>query len=63
MEVNYAYDSLAEVDTKKLKKALGGYRLVKKNFAKKRRNLPDATLEAIHRIEGELLSRKEIILK
>jgi hypothetical protein len=52
--INYLYDDLSKIDTKKLKLALVGY----KNF--KHHGNGE---EAILRIEGELLSRKELDVK
>ena len=52
----YLYGDLSKIDTKELKKSLHGYI----NFGN---NKDDDTIEAISRIEEELLSRRDVEFK
>lgn len=62
-KINYAYDDLSVVDTKKLWAVYRGYKLAIRVAKKKRRIITNATLEARDRIEGELLSRKAFTIR
>lgn len=60
-KVDYLYADLSKVETKALKTAHQGYRLLLMN--KRYQGDHPIALDAIHRIEGELLARKELVFK
>ncbi|MEK7586132.1 MAG: hypothetical protein AAB477_02810 [Patescibacteria group bacterium] len=60
-KVSYLYDNLSGVTTKALKCAMRAYKMLL--ASNKHRGCHDTALDAIHRIEGELLGRKELPFK
>jgi hypothetical protein len=60
-KVDYLYGDLSKVETEALKAALQAYKMLLTN--KRQSRYHERALNVIHRIEGELLARKELIFR